>query len=76
MYQPSWLPSFSASFDDYNVDIKEAIGTVSAQNIVNFCFDGVQEFFTAIIRGMLGTANVNTRIRTSPFNTAVSLTRG
>jgi len=76
VYQPSWLPGFSASFDYYNIDIKEAIGTVSAQNIVNFCFEGNQAFCAAITRGQIGTANVITRIQISPFNTSVSLTRG
>ena len=74
--QPSFFPGFSASFDYYNIDIKEAIATVSAQNIVNFCFQGNQAFCDAITRGTIGTSSVITRIRISPFNTSVSLTRG
>jgi iron complex outermembrane recepter protein len=76
VYQPSWFEGFSASFDYYNIDIKDAIGTVSAQNIVNFCFQGNQSFCPAIERGIIGGSNVITRIRISPFNTSVSLTRG
>jgi iron complex outermembrane receptor protein len=74
--QPAFFPGFSASFDYYNIDIKDAIGSVSAQNIVNFCFQGNTAFCDAITRGQIGGANVITRIRISPFNTSVSLTRG
>jgi outer membrane receptor protein involved in Fe transport len=74
--QPQFIPGFSASFDYYNIDIKDAIGTVSAQNIVNFCFQGNTVYCDAITRGMIGTSSVITRIRISPFNTSVSLTRG
>ncbi len=77
VYQPSWLPGFSASFDYYNIDLKEAIDTVSAQNIVNFCFQGNQSFCDAITRGVVNnTPNVITRIRISPFNTSIQVTRG
>jgi iron complex outermembrane receptor protein len=77
VYQPSWLPGFSASFDYYNIDLKDAIDTVSAQNIVNFCFQGNQAFCDAITRGVVSnTPNVITRIRISPFNTSVYISRG
>jgi len=74
--QPAFIPGFSASFDYYNIDIKDAIGTVSAQNIVDFCFQGNQAFCDAITRGQIGGSNVITRIMISPFNTSVSITRG
>ena len=74
--QPAFIPGFSASFDYFNIDIKEAIGTVSPQQIVNFCFQGNKEYCDAITRGTLAGTPVITRLRISPFNTSVSLTRG
>jgi outer membrane receptor protein involved in Fe transport len=37
VYQPGYLPGFSASLDWYDIDVKGAIGQLSAQDIVNQC---------------------------------------
>lgn len=75
--QPAFWPGFSASFDYYNIDISDAIGSVSAQNIVNFCFQGNQEYCSKITRGVNASGvNVISRILISPFNTTQFLTRG
>ncbi|GBQ82499.1 TonB-dependent receptor plug domain-containing protein [Asaia krungthepensis] len=37
---PRFAPGFSASFDYYDIDIKHAIGTVTGQNAVDFCYSG------------------------------------
>jgi len=42
VYQPSWLQGFSVSWDYYNIDIKGAISTLSAQQLIDLCFTGVQ----------------------------------
>ncbi len=76
VYQPSWLAGFSTSFDYYNIDLKDAIDTVSAQNIVNFCFQGNNTFCDAITRGLVNGTNAITRIRISPFNTSQLIARG
>jgi len=41
VYLPSWLRGFQASVDWYKIQIKDAIGQLSAQTIVNQCFAGV-----------------------------------
>lgn len=38
VYQPSWLPRFSASFDYYDIDITDAITSFSAAQLLNLCF--------------------------------------
>jgi outer membrane receptor protein involved in Fe transport len=37
VYQPSWAPGLSASVDYWDIDLKDAISTVSAQQIVDAC---------------------------------------
>jgi outer membrane receptor protein involved in Fe transport len=36
---PRWVPGFSVSVDYYNITVKNAIAFVSAQGIVNACYD-------------------------------------
>jgi outer membrane receptor protein involved in Fe transport len=66
--QPTFLDGFSASVDYYKIDIEGAIGTVSAQNIVDLCFAGKQQFCSAITRGVQNGVPVITRILLQPFN--------
>ncbi len=74
---PSFIPGLQASVDYFNIDIKGAIGTVSAQNIVDFCFEGNQQYCAAITRGTSpGGAPIISRISISPFNLAVKEARG
>jgi outer membrane receptor protein involved in Fe transport len=42
--RPSWLPGLSLSFDYYNIKLKGVVSTLSADQIVRFCFDGNQAF--------------------------------
>lgn len=42
--RPSWLPGLSLSFDYYNIELNGVISSLSAQQIVQFCFDGNQAF--------------------------------
>ncbi|MHB1204071.1 MAG: TonB-dependent receptor domain-containing protein [Rhodospirillaceae bacterium] len=75
--QPQFFPGFSASVDYYNIDIGNAIGTVAAQNIVDFCFQGKQDFCAAITRAPNATGvQVIQRIRTSSFNFVNQNARG
>ncbi len=39
VYQPSWLEGSALSIDYYEIKIKDAISTLGATNIVNFCYD-------------------------------------
>ncbi|MHB1206128.1 MAG: OmpA family protein, partial [Rhodospirillaceae bacterium] len=75
--QPQFFPGFNASVDYYNIDIGNAIGTVGAQNIVDFCYQGKQDFCSAITRAPNATGvQVIQRIRTSSFNFVSQLARG
>lgn len=75
--QPRFLQGFTASIDYYDVKITDAIGNIGAQDIVDNCFDGMQSFCNAIIRGTgAGGASVITQIRLSPFNLVELKARG
>ena len=73
---PQFFPGFNASFDYYNIEISDAIGTVTAQQIVDFCFQGNQAYCPAIIRGVQNGVNVITQIRITPFNLVNETNRG
>ncbi|MGE4064359.1 MAG: TonB-dependent receptor plug domain-containing protein [Rhodospirillaceae bacterium] len=75
--QPSFLSGLSFAVDYYDIKIKDAIGTVGAQVIVDRCFEGNQQFCAAITRGLDPSgANVIERISISPFNLVQSIHRG
>ncbi|WP_298398730.1 TonB-dependent siderophore receptor [Sphingobium sp.] len=42
--RPSWLPGLSLSFDYYDIKLKGVVSSLSAQQIVQFCYDGNQAF--------------------------------
>jgi outer membrane receptor protein involved in Fe transport len=70
--QPSFLPGLAASIDYFDIKIDGAIGAVSAQNIVDRCFQGITEFCSAITR----SGNLISRVSVSPFNFAQRRARG
>jgi iron complex outermembrane receptor protein len=74
VYQPSWAPGLSGSFDYYNIEIEDAIGGITVQEIVDRCFAGNQTFCDAITRDTV--ANTISQIRTSPFNLVTQKARG
>lgn len=52
VYQPSWLPGFSASVDYYNIRLADAITTISLQQQINLCVSGARpDFCSKIERG-------------------------
>jgi iron complex outermembrane receptor protein len=72
---PSWLPGFSVSVDWYNIVLNGGISSLSAQQVVNFCFAGLQQFCGAFnFAPAQGTAFVNSQtfnlasIKTSGFD--------
>jgi len=77
VYQPSWFSGFSASVDWWSIKLKDAINTISAQNIVNLCYEGGATFCEAINGGnsLLDPDIVNT-IAIQPFNLARQTVRG
>jgi outer membrane receptor protein involved in Fe transport len=73
VYQPSWLTGFGISADVYDIDIKDAIGQLTVQNIVDQCFAGVQSLCALISRDSDGAIN---EIRNVFINIAQAKTRG
>ncbi|HEY0711979.1 MAG TPA: TonB-dependent receptor, partial [Polyangia bacterium] len=45
---PRFLPGFSASMDYWQVKVRDAIDSLSADDIVNRCFEGLADFCAAI----------------------------
>ena len=48
---PSFLPGFSASFDYYNIKLKDVINTVGRQQYIDFCYAGFSQFCPSITLG-------------------------
>lgn len=75
--QPRFVPGLAFSVDYYDIKIDDAIGGVSAQTIVDRCFEGAKEYCAAITRGTApGGAEVITQVSVSPFNFAQLRARG
>lgn len=53
--RPAFLPGFSFSVDYYKIQIDNAIGTLTAQNIVNLCFNGETDYCQFVNRLSDGT---------------------
>ncbi|QDX28366.1 TonB-dependent receptor [Sphingomonas suaedae] len=66
VFQPGFLPGFSASIDYYRIKINGAIATVAPQNIVNFCEEGRTEFCAGVIRDPV--SDIITQVNVTPFN--------
>ncbi len=73
VYQPSWLPGVGLSADVYDIDIRDAIGQLTVQNIVDQCFAGVQSLCALITRDADGAIS---EIRNVFINIAQAKTRG
>lgn len=50
VFQPARLDGFSLSVDWYNIDINDALGQLSFQNIVDGCFRGAADLCQYVIR--------------------------
>lgn len=72
--QPAFLPGFNASIDWYKVDITQAIGSLTIQQIVNLCFAGNQTT-CALITATPGAVN-QFDIVNVPINLAKETTQG
>jgi len=78
---PRFLPGFTASVDYFRIDLEDAIDSISAQEIVNRCAEGIAEYCAAITedpaRTQVGPPRVPyLLIRSQPFNFARRLVRG
>lgn len=70
---PRFLPGFATSVDYFNIDINDAISTLTAQALVNQCFGGNAGFCAQTTRN---AANVLTTVLIQPINLAKQTARG
>ena len=71
---PRFIPGLSLSADYWRVKVKDAIDSLSADDIVNRCFEGVAEYCAAITPDPANPARV--LISRQPFNFLSILIRG
>ncbi|WP_394648091.1 TonB-dependent receptor plug domain-containing protein [uncultured Sphingomonas sp.] len=72
--QPSWLPGLGLSFDYYDIKVDDVVSSLSAQQIVNLCFDG-----NTATCGAFNLQNTGGRpnfVNVQAFNLASIKTRG
>jgi iron complex outermembrane receptor protein len=69
---PSFIPGFTASFDYYDINIKDAIGSITAQNTVDFCAAGQ----TAYCSNLTFSGSTLQSITIQPFNFASQHAKG
>ena len=76
VFQPSWLPGFRASFDYFDINMKDAVQVLGGQQIIDLCFNGVTQLCPNVfLNGQLGTNNPSF-VRVAPFNLASLKTNG
>ncbi len=71
--RPTFVPNLQFSIDGFDIELDGAITSLGAQEVVDRCFAGDQEFCGAIDRDASG---VITLVRTVSFNAQVLKTRG
>lgn len=78
VFTPRFLPGFTASVDYFRIDLKGAIDSISAQEIVNRCDEGREEYCAAITNDPTRSQpnNPYLLIHTQPFNFVRRLVRG
>ncbi|ODP38609.1 TonB-dependent receptor plug domain-containing protein [Sphingomonas turrisvirgatae] len=71
---PRFVPGLSVSVDYFRIELDDAIGTYSAQQIINRCFEGLADFCAQIQQD----PNNATRLlfTTRPYNFTTQLVRG
>ena len=72
--RPKWLPGLSVSVDYYNIKISDVISALGAQQLVNYCQEGVTQLCGAFfLDGPGGQGNF---VNVQPFNLASIKTEG
>jgi iron complex outermembrane receptor protein len=74
VFQPSFLPGFSASIDYWDINLKGIISTLSQANIIGLCFDGSRPDLCANLER--DAAGNLTRIVRKQINFAFERTKG
>ncbi|BCW90841.1 Vitamin B12 transporter BtuB [Alphaproteobacteria bacterium SO-S41] len=54
VYTPDWAPGFSVSVDYYNIEVRDAISTLTFQDIINRCYQGSADLCGLITRNGAG----------------------
>jgi outer membrane receptor protein involved in Fe transport len=72
--RPSWLPGLSLSFDYYSIKLSGVVSTLSADQIVRFCFEGNQAFCGGFV--LNSPVQGGNFINVQPFNLASWKTSG
>jgi outer membrane receptor protein involved in Fe transport len=75
VFTPTFIPGLSVSADYFRIDVQDAIGSLSAQEIANRCFRG-DASYCAAIRPDAAAASSRVLITNQPFNFARQLVRG
>lgn len=73
VFSPTFIPGFNASVDYYRINIKGAIATLGAQQIIDQCFDGVTQVCPFLVRNETGLL---TRVNILPANVISQGTKG
>jgi outer membrane receptor protein involved in Fe transport len=74
VFTPRFLKGFNASIDYFRIEIKDAIGAFGAQDIINLCQRGNQDFCSAYTVDPTNASKL--LFRTQPFNFSRQLVRG
>jgi outer membrane receptor protein involved in Fe transport len=75
---PRFLPGFTASADYFRIDLEGAIDSISAQEIINRCAEGIAAYCAAITDDPIRSTPTAPYklIRSQPFNFVRKLVRG
>ncbi len=71
--QPRFLPGFTVSLDYYDINIQDAITTLTAQQVVTTCAQGDTALCSDIVRNASG---VISQVNVTPINFASQVARG
>jgi outer membrane receptor protein involved in Fe transport len=74
--QPGFLPGFNAAVDYWNIDISNAIGSVTAQQTADLCFQGNLQFCSSIIGNLNNNTGTPITIDLRPYNLVQQISRG
>jgi iron complex outermembrane recepter protein len=74
---PKFIPGFSVSVDYFRIEMEDVIDFLTAQNIIDRCYEGIQEYCDAITPDTASqSATPRILIRNQPFNFASKFVRG
>ncbi|MFT4057324.1 MAG: TonB-dependent receptor [Novosphingobium sp.] len=74
VFTPSFLPGFTASFDYYQIKIDDAIGTLTAQQTVDLCYEQAVTAYCSNIH--FDSSGALSTIDLTPMNFASQKTKG